>query len=171
MHRFRALSQWWGGRSTRQTIAPAGSYRSGYGGNEATGAFDTSGHRWVTLRTGGLQRVVNVEQVPKTEPRMPTLSELGGRLVRLAKRAMSAASRSAGIVTAARMYRGSGATREILGWRTTTSDRIPARERPGRSRMADGLVRPAKQGNAGGGKEPEFKVNARRGAGPGDWIL
>jgi hypothetical protein len=26
-----------------------------------------------------------------------------------------------------------------------------------------------KPGNAGGGKEPQFKTDARRGEGPGDW--
>ena len=102
---------------------------------------------------------------------MPTLSELGRRLARLAKRALSAASRSAGIMTVARVSRGSGATRGALGWRTTACNRISGRGRPGRSRMADGLVGPVKTGNAGGGQEPEFKVNARRGAGPGDWIV
>ena len=160
-----------GDRPTRQTIAPAGSHRSGCGGNEATEAFDIKGHQWVILRTRGLQRVVNVEQVPKTEPRTPTLSELGGRLVWLAKRAMSAAGQFAGIVTVARVCRESDATREVLEGRTTASNRRPARDWPGRSRMADGLVRPVRPGNSGGGKGPEFKVNARRGEGPGDWIL
>jgi len=38
---------------------------------------------------------------------MPTLKEHRGRLVWLVKRAMNATSRSAGIVTTARVYRGS----------------------------------------------------------------
>ncbi len=80
---------------------------------------------------------------------MPTLSELGGRLAGLAKRAMNAAGQSAGIMTAARVYRESGAMWEVLGWRTTASNRAPARERPGRSRMAEGLIRPMKPGHAG----------------------
>jgi hypothetical protein len=42
--------------------------------------------------------------------------------------------------------------------------------RTGLLRMADGLVVPVKPGNAGGGKEPELKANARRGEEPGDWI-
>ena len=54
---------------------------------------------------------MNVAQVPKKRLRMPTLSELGGRLAGLAKRAMNAAGQSAGIMTAARVYRESGATR------------------------------------------------------------
>ncbi len=35
--------------------------------------------------------------------------------------------------------------------------------------MAEGLVVPLKPGNAGGGKGPQFKTDARRGEGPGDW--
>jgi len=35
--------------------------------------------------------------------------------------------------------------------------------------VTERLVVPLKPGNAGGGKEPQFKTNARRGEGPGDW--
>jgi hypothetical protein len=37
-------------------------------------------------------------------------------------------------------------------------NREPARDRLGPSGVTDRLVVPAKPGNAGGGKEPEFKV-------------
>ena len=66
---------------------------------------------------------------------MPTVSELGGRLVWLVKRAMSAADRSAGIVTVARVCRESAAARKVLEGRTTAFNRSPAREWPARSRM------------------------------------
>ena len=39
----------------------------------------------------------------------------------------------------------------------------------GRARVAEGFVVLVKPGNAGGGKGPQFKTDARRGAGPGDW--
>ena len=39
----------------------------------------------------------------------------------------------------------------------------------GRSGVAERLVVPLKLGNAGGGKGPQFKTDARRGEGPGDW--
>ena len=39
----------------------------------------------------------------------------------------------------------------------------------GRYEVTEGLVVPMKPGNAGGGKEPQFKTDARRGEGPGDW--
>src|SRR4051812_25925626 len=45
-------------------IAPAGSNRSGGGGNETAGAFDGKGQR-VAPRAGRPQRAVNAEQAPK----------------------------------------------------------------------------------------------------------
>src|SRR5208337_5369562 len=49
-------------------------------------------------------------------------------------------------------------------------DQPDAREgQAGRPGVAERLVVPGKPGNAGGGKEPQFKTNARRGEGPGDW--
>src|ERR687894_519757 len=75
---------------TRQLVVPAGSNRSGGGGNEVAGAFDAKGQR--------------------------------------------------------------------------VGPRADAREgQAGPAGMADGLVVPAKPGNAGGGKGPEFKEGAGRG--------
>ena len=39
----------------------------------------------------------------------------------------------------------------------------------GRTGVAERPVLPLKPGNAGGGKGPQFKTDARRGEGPGDW--
>src|SRR4030095_5176920 len=39
----------------------------------------------------------------------------------------------------------------------------------GRPGVAERLVRPLMLGNAGGGKGPQFKTDAVRGEGPGDW--
>src|SRR5256712_7270189 len=39
----------------------------------------------------------------------------------------------------------------------------------GRSGVAERFGVPLKPGNAGGGKGPQFKTNALRGEGPGDW--
>src|SRR5262245_31852415 len=39
----------------------------------------------------------------------------------------------------------------------------------GRTRVAERPVLPMKPGNAGRGKGPQFKTDARRGEGPGDW--
>ena len=49
-------------------------------------------------------------------------------------------------------------------------DQPDAREgQAGRVGVAERLVVPRKPGNAGGGKGPQFKTDARRGEGPGDW--
>ena len=45
----------------------------------------------------------------------------------------------------------------------------PARDRPGAHGVAERLVVPMKPGNAGRGKGPQFKTDARRSEGPGDW--
>jgi hypothetical protein len=50
------------------------------------------------------------------------------------------------------------------------ADQPDAREgQAGRTGVAERLVVPLKPGNAGGGKGPQFKTDARRGEGPGDW--
>src|SRR6185312_7811390 len=49
-------------------------------------------------------------------------------------------------------------------------DQPDAREgQVGRTGVAERLVVPLKPGNAGRGKGPQFKTDARRGEGPGDW--
>ena len=50
-------------------------------------------------------------------------------------------------------------------------DQPDAREgQAGRIGVAERLVVPLKPGNAGGGKGPQFKTDARRGDGLGDWV-
>src|SRR3954468_9247795 len=49
------------------------------------------------------------------------------------------------------------------------TNRTPARDRPGAlGRRRGSQYR--KPGNAGGGKGPQFKTNATRSEGPGDWV-
>ena len=51
-----------------------------------------------------------------------------------------------------------------------SDDQPEAREgQAGRLGVAERFVVPLKPGNAGGGKGPQFKTDARRGEGPGDW--
>ena len=53
---------------------------------------------------------------------------------------------------------------------TRAVEQPDAREgQAGRVGVAERPVIPMKPGNAGGGKEPQFKTDARRGEGPGDW--
>src|SRR6185312_6578382 len=48
------------------------------------------------------------------------------------------------------------------------TNRKPVRDRRGPG-VAERFVVPRKPGNAGGGKGPQFKTDAIRGEGPGDW--
>ena len=51
-----------------------------------------------------------------------------------------------------------------------SNDQPEAREgQAGRSGVAERFVVLMKPGNAGGGKGPQFKTDAIRGEGPGDW--
>src|SRR5258708_19287164 len=61
------------------------------------------------------------------------------------------------------------ATREAPR-RGRSDDQPEAREgQAGRPGVAERFVVPLKPDNAGGGKGPQSKTNARRGEGPGDW--
>jgi len=55
-----------------------------------------------------------------------------------------------------------------MAWSGMTNQ-TPARDRLGAHGVAERLVVPLKPGNAGGGKGPQFKTDARRSEGPGDW--
>ena len=75
------------------------------------------------------------------------------------------------------LHRGSGGsmyTRKVHATREAPmrhrADQPDAREgQAGRAGVAERFAVPMKPGNAGGGKGPQFKTDARRGEGPGDW--
>src|SRR4029077_6619032 len=100
--------------------------------------------------------------------RRPTRQPFRGRLIRLGERAKWYAQP---------LRRGSGdsmytrkahATRETPG---RDQDQPHARERQaGRRGETERSALPLKPGNAGGGKGPQFKTNATRSEGPGDWV-
>ena len=112
---------------------------------------------------------VNAEQTSKRTMRRPTRQPYRGRLTRLGENERSSApSRCAGVV----------ATACTQGKRTqhgrpqgaVSDDQPDTREgEAGRPGVAERFAVPLKPGNSGGGKGPQFKTNARRGAGPGDW--
>src|ERR1700704_4111732 len=61
------------------------------------------------------------------------------------------------------------ATREAPR-RGRSDDQLEAREgQAGRTGVAERFVVPLKPGNSGGGKGPQFRTDAIRGDGPGDW--
>src|SRR6266851_7395796 len=98
----------------------------------------------------------------------PTRQGYRGRLIWLGARAKITPSRCAGVV----------ATACTQGKRTqhgkpqgvVSDDQPDAREgQVGRRGVTERFVVPVKPGNAGGGKGPQFKTDARRGEGPGEW--
>jgi hypothetical protein len=112
---------------------------------------------------------VNAEQSSKRTMRRPTRQPFRGRLTRLGERAKQYAQP---------LRRGSGdsmytrkayATREAPR-RGRSDDQPEAREgQAGRPGVAERFVVPLKPGNSGGGKGPQFRTDAIRGDGPGDW--
>ena len=76
---------------------------------------------------------------------------------------------SAGVVATACLHREmSRNTGDPTPWRSVSANRGLARVGTGRCGKSERLVVPLKPGNAGGGKEPWFKGNAKRGA---NWRL
>ena len=92
----------------------------------------------------------------------PTRQPFRGRLIRLGKRAKSILSRCAGVVATACTQGKRAQHGKPFG---VISDGQPdAREgQAGRLGVAERPVVPKKQGNAGGGKGPQFKVGTESG--------
>src|SRR3954453_14938513 len=87
-----------------------------------------------------------------------------------ATRAKTAPSRCTGVVAAACTQ--GKRTQHGKPQCVIRDDQSDAREgQTGRTGVAEGPVVPLMPGNAGGGKGPQFKTDARRGEGPGDWAI
>src|ERR1039457_6599013 len=87
-------------------------------------------------------------------PRVPSAPEL-----------CIAADRSAGLADAVIGVQIHGKPQSVV-----SDDQPEAREgQAGRPGVAERFVLPLKPGNAGGGKGPQFKTDAIRSEGPGDW--
>src|SRR6202166_3115605 len=103
----------------------------------------------------------------------PTRLQFRGRLTRLGEMSEDDAQplhRGTGGSTYTRhvhkeSVRNTGSPRTWSGMTNQT----PARDRLGAHGVAERFVVPMKPDNAGGGKEPQFKTDARRSEGPGDW--
>ncbi len=127
----------------------------------------------------------------------PTRRRIRGRLLRLGEKSEDdAQSLHRGSGGSTYMKESARNTGSPTAWSGMTN-RTPARDGPGamgwrrgsvyrgsrvtpgggrelgsrqwRRGVAERFVVPMKPGNAGGGKGPQFKSNARRGEGPGDW--
>jgi hypothetical protein len=111
---------------------------------------------------------VNAEQASKRSMCRPTRPPNRGRLLRLGEMSEDYVQP---------LHRGTGGsmyTRKAHATREAPmrdqDDQPDAREgQAGRIGVAERPVVPMKPGNAGGGKGPQFKTDARRGEGPGDW--
>ena len=113
-------------------VAPAGSNRSGGGGNEAVGAFDAKGRLGDSASRQAVTRV-NAEQASKRIMWEPTRREYGEGRRRWGRGRANEPQRS---------HRGNGdgmSAEEIRrntgspsGERRVTANRTPARDRPGR---------------------------------------
>ena len=143
---------------TRQLVVPAGSNRSGGGGNEVAGAFDAKG-RLAAPRAGRPQRVVNAEQAPKAVMWEPTRHSSGEGRRRWAPEEVRHPPHERHGPAVPPGYwrqharrgdpRQHGKSQSVRG----SGPQPDAREgQAGPAGMADGLVVPAKPGNAGGGK-------------------
>src|SRR6516162_8278580 len=101
--------------------------------------------------------------------RRPTRQPFRGRLIRLGvNERRSTPSRCAGVVATACTQGKRAQHGRPQG--VVSDDQPDAREgQAGRFGETERFAVPRKPGNAGGGKGPQFKTNARRGEGPGDW--
>src|SRR6201989_3702164 len=100
--------------------------------------------------------------------RRPPRKPYRGRWTRLGKRADEAPSRCAGVVAAA--CTPGKRTQHGKPQCVIRDDQPDAREgQAGRTGVGERSVVPLKPGNGGGGKGPQFKTDARRSEGPGDW--
>jgi hypothetical protein len=98
----------------------------------------------------------------------PTRQGHRGRLIRMGARATGRPTRCTGVVAAACTQ--GKRTQHGKPQSVVRDDQPEAREgEAGRAGVAERPVVPARPGNAGGGKGPQFKTDARRGEGPGDW--
>jgi hypothetical protein len=165
-----------GASPTRQLVVPAGSNRSGGGGNETVEAFDGKDRVSDSASQQAVTRV-NAEQASKRVMWEPTRLNNGeGR-----RRGVQRVSPEEGKRTndkIPRSHRGNGdgmltrkpgATRETPAVRAR-NPQLDAREgQAGPRGVTERLVVATKPGNAGGAKGPRFKDNATSTAGPGDW--
>src|SRR5512136_181437 len=111
---------------------------------------------------------VNAEQASKRTMRRPTRRPFRGRLTRLGYERNHTPSCCAGVVATACTQ--GKRTQHGRPHSVVRDDQPDAREgQAGRCGETEGFVVLLKPGNAGGGKGPQFKTNARRSEGPGDW--
>ena len=123
----------------------------------------------MTARVCGPQCEVNAEQASKRTMCRPTRSTLSGKADTAERDERRLRPAAAPGYWRQHVHEGKrtqhGKPRDVV-----RDDQPDAREgQAGRRGVAERFVVPLKPGNAGGGKGPQFKTDARRGEGPGDW--
>src|SRR5882762_2003474 len=112
---------------------------------------------------------VNAEQSSKRTMRRSTRQPYRGRLIRLDEMSKAIRPDAAPGVVAAACTQGKR-TQHGKPQGVVSEDQPETREgQAGRPGVAERFVVPRKPGNAGGGKGPQFKTDAIRSEGPGDW--
>ena len=148
--------------------APAGSSRSSYGGDEIAEAFGMRvtkyGDSECTGRNASERRASlekdNAQADPTTLSGKADTAGMNERTV--------TPGRCAGVVATACTQ--GKPTQHGKPQGVVSDDQPESREgQAGRRGVAEGFVVPLKPGNAGGGKGPQFKTDALRGEGHGDW--
>ncbi len=111
---------------------------------------------------------VNAEQASKRTMCRPTRLPYRGRLIRRGWMSEDYARRYTGVLATACTQ--GKLTQHGKPQDVVRDDQPDTREgSAGRPGVAERSGVPLKPGNAGGGKGPQFKTDARRGEGPGDW--
>jgi hypothetical protein len=157
-------------------VAPAGSYRSGGGGNETVGAFETNASLGDAASKQAVTRV-NVEQASKRQMWAPTRQDDGEGCHRWGQgigwnsppHERSSSSGLTGVMTTACLHRRFHETRETPAVRARDPQPDAREGQAGLLGATERPVVPMKPGNSGRGKGPWFKANARSGRQPGDW--
>ena len=149
--------------------APAGSSRSSYGGDEIAEAFGMRVTKYGDSASVQAVTRVNAEQASKRTMRRPTRQPFPGKAdtAGMNERTVTP-GRCAGVVATACTQ--GKPTQHGKPQGVVSDDQPESREgQAGRRGVAEGFVVPLKPGNAGGGKGPQFKTDALRGEGHGDW--
>src|SRR6202030_184144 len=157
------------GCKSHPATAPAGSNRSSYGGDEIAETFGMRATNWWQRECAGRNASERRASLEKDNAQADPTTLSGKADTAGGSERSNTPSRCAGVV----------ATACTQGKRTqhgkpqgvVRDDQPDAREgQAGRPGVAERFVVPRKPGNAGGGKGPQFKTDARRGEGPGDWV-
>ena len=161
----------------RQLVAPAGSNRSGGGGNETVEAFDGK-DRVRRFREQAGRNESETADEPSKEAMWEPTRPLIGEGCHCGVHASSPCKQEARVTKAPQSHRGRGG-RHVCKETNATWEAPAAAARDRQREAREGQARPygvterpvvaVKPGNAGGAKGPQFKDNATSDQGPGDW--